>query len=58
LVAYEGVEDQMSTLLETGKTLRSQCASLNVASNARPTVAIKSTNEKTYAMLNAEKDVI
>jgi len=57
-VAFEGVETLMQTLLDTGKVLRSQLASLNVASNARPTVAVKSTNQVTFAMLLGEKDVI
>lgn len=60
LQAYseEGVEAQMQTLLETGRVLRSQLASLNVPSNARPTVAVKINNPKTLTVFNAEKDVI
>lgn len=48
----------MSTLLETGKCLRSQLASLGVPTNAKPTIAIKTGNAATLAMLRAEKDVI
>lgn len=48
----------MQTLLETGKILRSQLASLNIASNAKPTVAAKTSNAQTLAMLNAEKEVL
>ena len=48
----------MQKLLETGKTLRGQLASYNVASNAKPTVAIRSTSDSTFQMFNAEKDVI
>lgn len=58
LEAYDGVEGEMEKLLETGKTLRSQLASLNVPSNARPTVAIKATNPATLTMLTAEQAVI
>ena len=58
LAAYDGAESQMQTLLHTGRTLRSQLASLNVASNAKPTVAAKSSNADTFAMLTAEKDVL
>ena len=48
----------MQTLLETGKILRSQLASLNIASYAKPTVAAKTSNAQTLAMLNAEKEVL
>ena len=48
----------MHTLLETGKNLRSQLASLGVASNARPTVAVKTTNSEIFRMFVAEKDVL
>jgi valyl-tRNA synthetase len=58
LESYQGVETQMHTLLETGKNLRSQLASLGVASNAKPTVAVKTTNAETYRMFIAEKDVL
>lgn len=54
----EDTEAQMQTLLETGKILRSQLASLNIASNAKPTVAAKTSNAQTLAMLNAEKEVL
>lgn len=58
LTAYEGAEGQMQTLLDTGRILRSQLASLNVASNARPTLAVKTSNAEILTMLTAEKDVL
>ena len=58
LAAYEGSEPQMHTLLETARILRSQLASLGVASNAKPTVATKCSNPQTLGMLRAEKDVL
>ena len=54
----EKLDDHMQALLETGKVLRSQLASLNVPSNARPTVAVKISNERLLARLSAEKAVI
>lgn len=55
---FKDVEADMANLLETGKSLRSQLASLNVPSNARPTVAVKSSNAQTLAMFKLEQNVI
>jgi len=56
--AAEGVEDEMTELLNTKKALLSQLAALNVASNARPTVAVKALDAKIAAIFIQEKDVI
>ena len=48
----------MESLLEAGRVLRSQLASYGVATNAKPTVAVKSTSAATYAMFVAEKAVV
>ena len=58
LVSFDGVEEPMQALLETGRVLRQQLAALNVASNARPTVAVRAQSAQTKAMFVAEKDVI
>lgn len=43
---------------ETVKTLRSQLASYGVATNAKPTIAVKATNAATHAMFVAEAEVL
>ena len=48
----------MHNLKECARVIRSQLASLNVPSNAKPTVAVKTTNPKIAEMLSAEKDVL
>lgn len=58
LEAYEGSEEQMKTLNETCKTFRSQLASYGVASSAKPTLAVKTTNAATHAMFKAEVEVL
>lgn len=48
----------MNKLLNTVKALRSQLAALNVASNAKPTVVVQTSNPELLAILKSEVEVI
>lgn len=48
------VEQHMSKLMNTVKALRSQLAALNVASNAKPTVVVQTSNPELLAMFKSE----
>jgi len=48
----------METIQFTCGKIRSQLASLNVPSNARPTILLQGTTDEIFNLFNAEKDVI
>lgn len=48
----------MTKLLNTVKAFRSQLAALNVASNAKPTIVVQTSNPELLAILKSESDVI
>jgi valyl-tRNA synthetase len=57
-MSFEDAEKQMETLTFTCGKIRSQLASLNVPSNAKPTIMIQGASEDVYNMFVAEKSVI
>jgi hypothetical protein len=50
--AHEGVEEKMNELLNTKKALLSQLAALNIASNAKPTIAVQAQDPHVKAMFD------
>jgi valyl-tRNA synthetase len=56
--AHEGIEEKMNELLNTKKALLSQLAALNVASNAKPNVAVQAQDPHVKDMFDQEKDVL
>jgi len=57
-MSFEDAEKQMETLTLTAQKIRSQLASLGVASNAKPTIMLQGASEDVYQMFCAEKLVI
>jgi len=56
--ATEGVEEALNDIMLTAARLRSQLSDLKVASNAKPTVAVRLQNTARYELFQAEKDVL
>lgn len=54
----EGVEQKMDQLLNTKKAILSQLSALNVASNAKPTIAVQAREPAVKSMFDQEKDVV
>jgi len=54
----EQIEDKMGKLLNTVKAFRSQLSALNVASNAKPSIAVQANTAELKAMFQAETQVV
>ena len=48
------IDQDMNQLLTTVKAIRSQLAALNVASNAKPTIAVQSKDQNLYEVFKNE----